>query len=305
MRFLRVSFQVLKTLFHRLGCERCPEAAASIGFYAVFSMFPLLFMLVAVGSRFLETAGAQERLLDAVLRFMPVSRELIHQNVLAVVRVRGAVSGLSVIGLVWASTSAFSTLVRNLNRAWAMARPRNLFGERLLALLIVVCLVAALVLYLVAKALVNLPGDWEVAQRAAAWALEVIPIPSSAALSLFMFVVLTMLYRWLPRTSVLWREALAGAATSSLALWGATTLFTHFLASGLARYNLIYGSLGAFLALLSWVYIASLIVLGGAHVGAAIAANTRHAIIEEEEGVVEPGDPAEGECVPERERGVS
>ena len=31
MRFLRMSFQVLKTLFHRLGCERCPEAAASIG----------------------------------------------------------------------------------------------------------------------------------------------------------------------------------------------------------------------------------------------------------------------------------
>jgi membrane protein len=226
---------------------------------------------------------------------------LIHQNVLAVVRARGTVGGLSAIGLVWASTSAFSTLVRNLNRAWPMARRRNLFGERLLALLIVVCLGAVVLLYLVAKALVNLPADWEVAQRAAAWALDVIPMPSAAALSLFILVMLTMLYRWLPRTSVLWREALAGAATSSLALWGATTLFTRFLASGLARYNLIYGSLGAFLALLSWVYIASLIVLGGAHVGAAIAANTRHAIIEEEEGAAQSGDPAECEHASEHE----
>ncbi len=296
---------MLMTVFHRLGHERCPEAAASIGFYAVFSMFPLLLILVAVGSRFIETADAQERLLGAVLRFMPVSRELIHQNVLAVVRARGTVGGLSAIGLVWASTSAFSTLVRNLNRAWPTARARNLFGERLLALLIVVCLFAVVLLYMVAKALVNLPADWEVAQHAAAWALDVIPMPSAAALSLFILVMLTMLYRWLPRTSVLWREALAGAATSSLALWGATSLFTHFLASGLARYNLIYGSLGAFLALLSWVYIASLIVLGGAHVGAAIAANTRHAIIEEEEGVVEPGDPAECERAAARERGNS
>ena len=279
MRFLRAIFRVLMTLFHRLGHERCPEAAASIGFYAVFSMFPLLLILVAVGTKFLETADAQERLLEAVLRFMPVSRELIQQNVLAVVRVRGAVGGLSAIGLVWASTSAFPTL----------------------ALLIVVCLVAVVLLYLVAKALVNLPGDWEVAQRAAAWAMDLIPMPSAAALSLFMLVILTMLYRWLPRTSVLWREALAGAATSSLALWGATTLFTRFLASGLARYNLIYGSLGAFLALLSWVYIASLIVLGGAHVGAAIAANTRHAIIEEEEGA-RFGDPAECERASEHQR---
>ena len=295
MRFLRAGFRVLTTVGHRLACERCPEAAASIGFYAVFSMFPLLFILVAVGSRFLETADAQERLLEAVLRFMPVSRELVHQNVLAVVRVRGAVSGLSAVGLVWASTSAFSTLVRNLNRAWPMARPRNLFGERLLALLIVLCLVAVVFLYRVAKALVSLPGDWEFAQRGAAWALNVIPVPSAPALSIFILVVLTMLYRWLPRTSVLWREALAGATTASLALWGATTLFTRFLASGLARYNLIYGSLGAFLALLSWVYIASLIVLAGAHVGAAIAANTRHAIIEEPEGAAQPGDPAECE----------
>ncbi|MCK4510593.1 YihY/virulence factor BrkB family protein, partial [bacterium] len=231
MRFLRAGFRVLTTVGHRLVCERCPEAAASIGFYAVFSMFPLLFILVAVGSRFLETADAQERLLEAVLRFMPVSRELVHQNVLAVVRVRGAVSGLSAVGLVWASTSAFSTLVRNLNRAWATARPRNLFGERLLALLIVVCLVAVVLLYLVAKALVSLPGDWEFAQRGAAWALNVVPIPPAPALSIFIVVVLTMLYRWLPRTSVLWREALAGATTASLALWGATTLFTRFLAS--------------------------------------------------------------------------
>ena len=36
MRFLRASFRVLMTVFHRLGHERCPEAAASIGFYAGF-----------------------------------------------------------------------------------------------------------------------------------------------------------------------------------------------------------------------------------------------------------------------------
>ena len=305
MRFLRTTFRVIVTACHRLGHERCPEAAASIGFYAVFSLFPLLLILVAVASRFLETADSQERLLTAVLRFLPVSREVIHQNFLAVVRVRGTVGGIGAVGLLWASTSALSTLVRNLNRAWPTARPRNLFGERLLALLIVLCLVALVLLYLVAKALVDLPGDWEGAQRAAASMLTLVPLPSAAALSIFILVILTMLYRWLPRTSVLWREAIAGATISSLALWGATTLFTRYLASGLARYNLVYGSLGAFVALLSWVYIASLIVLAGAHVGAAIAANTRHAIIEVEEEAVRSGDPEECEHAAEQERGES
>lgn len=247
-----------------------------MSFYAVFSLFPLLLLLIAVGSRVLETADAQERLLEVVLRLVPVSREFVRQNVMAVVRTSGAVGGIGVVGLVWAATSAFSTLVRNLNRAWPCARARNLLGERLLALAMVVCLVGLVLLYLVAKALVVFPADWAVARRAASTVLGL--APSEAALSVFILVVLTLLYRWLPRTKVLWREALAGAAACSLVLWFATTLFTSFLASGVARYNLVYGSLGTLLALMSWVYVASLLVLCGAHLAAAIAAHTRQAV---------------------------
>lgn len=273
MQVVRAIFRVLATTFRRLGCERVPEAAASMSFYAVFSLFPLLLLIVAVGSRVLETADAQERLLEAVLRFLPVSREFVRQNVTAVVRVRGTVGGISVVGLMWAATSAFSTLVRNLNRAWPTARERNLLGERLLALAIVASLVGLVTLYLLARARVVLPGDWAVAQRGLEAALGL--LPSAAVLTSFIVVMLTLLYRWLPRATVLWREALAGAAACSLALWVATTLFTRFLASGLVRYNLVYGSLGTLLALLSWVYMASLLVLCGAHLAAAIAHHAR------------------------------
>ncbi len=274
-----------------------------MSFYAVFSLFPLLLLLIAVGSKVLETADAQERLLGVVLRLVPVSRELVRQNVMAVVRVRGAVGGIGVVSLIWAATSAFSTLVRNLNRAWPCARARNLLGERLLALAMVVCLVGLVLLYLVAKALVVFPEDWGLAQRAAATALGL--VPSEAALSVFILVVLTLLYRWLPRTKVLWREALAGAAACSLSLWFATTLFTRFLASGVVRYNLVYGSLGTLLALLSWVYIASLLVLCGAHLAAAIAAHTRHAVTAVECGRSTGGPAAEsdGGATPELEGG--
>ncbi|MFH1689635.1 MAG: YihY/virulence factor BrkB family protein [Candidatus Eisenbacteria bacterium] len=277
MRPVRATFRILRTAFLRLGCERGPEAAASMSFYAVFSMFPLLLLLIAVGSRVLETADAQERLLEAVLRFLPVSRELVRQNVTAVVRVRGTVGGIGVAGLLWAATSAFSTLVRNLNRAWPSARERNLLGERLLALAMVASLVGLVLLYLVAKARVILPGDWGAAQRGAASVFGL--VPSTAALSVFIMVILTLLYKWLPRTKVLWREALAGASACSLALWAGTTLFTLFLSSGRMRYNLVYGSLGTLLALLSWVYIASLLVLSGAHLAAAVAEHTRRAVV--------------------------
>ena len=294
MRFLRAIFRILATTFHRLGCERGFEAAASMSFFTVFSMFPLLLLLVAVAGSVLSTVDAQERFLDAVLRLVPVSRELVRQNVLAVVRSRGAVGGIGVVGLIWAASSAFGTLVRNLNRAWPCARPRNLMGERLLSLAMVLALVGLVVLFMIAKALVVLPGEWESAQRVTSSLIEL--VPSQASLWGFMLLVLTMLYRWLPRTIVLWREALAGAVVASVALWGATTAFTRILASGFVSYNLVYGSLGTLLALLSWVYIACVLLLCGAHVAAAIAINTRHAAVEVEAGSDDEGAVTEGEA---------
>jgi membrane protein len=46
--------------------------------------------------------------------------------------------------------------------------------------------------------------------------------------------------------------------------------FAWYLSSGLARHHLVYGSLGAVVALMLWIYLSSLIILFGAHIGAAI-----------------------------------
>ena len=54
----------------------------------------------------------------------------------------------------------------------------------------------------------------------------------------------------------------------------ATNGFTWYLSSGIVQYELVYGSLGAIVALMLWIYIGALIILFGAHLGAAIA---RHA----------------------------
>ena len=70
---------------------------------------------------------------------------------------------------------------------------------------------------------------------------------------------------------VLMGRSLGGAVVASLLIHGATALFILYLDSGLAKYNLVYGSLGALLALMTWTYITSLLILFGAHVGASIA----------------------------------
>ena len=90
-------------------------------------------------------------------------------------------------------------------------------------------------------------------------------------IGLLLFTSLLILYWWLPRTKVLWREAAWGAMTGSIGISVVTSGFTWFLESGLSNYNLVYGSLGAIVALLFWIYLLSLIVFAGAHLSAAIA----------------------------------
>jgi membrane protein len=86
-----------------------------------------------------------------------------------------------------------------------------------------------------------------------------------------LFATLLVLYYWLPRTKVRWAEAAWGALAGSIGISVITAGFTWYLQSGLSNYNLVYGSLGAIVALLFWIYLMSLIIFVGAHLSAAIA----------------------------------
>jgi len=88
------------------------------------------------------------------------------------------------------------------------------------------------------------------------------------------FLALVSLYRWVPAASGAWRAVLLGSFTATLAWRIATWAFLWFLGSGLVRYERIYGSLSAVVALLFWVYLSAQIVLLGAHLCAAIERST-------------------------------
>ena len=72
----------------------------------------------------------------------------------------------------------------------------------------------------------------------------------SVMIGLLLFATLLVLYRWLPRTKVHWRAAAWGGLIGSIGISIVTTGRTGFLERGLANYNLVYGSLGAIVALL-------------------------------------------------------
>jgi membrane protein len=87
---------------------------------------------------------------------------------------------------------------------------------------------------------------------------------------LVIFVLFFVLYYWIPTVNVSGKAAFWGALTAS-GVWKVTTaLFALYVRSGLVRYELIYGSVGALVAFLFLIYILATVTLFGAHLTSAM-----------------------------------
>jgi len=278
-RFLAPAVRAVRVIASAIvGLDRARglEAAATMAFFALFSLFPLVLLLVVVGGTVLKHSMTGEEILETAIRILPVSQDLIRRNLVAILDSRGTVGAVGLVGLLWASTSVFTTLIHNLNRAWPDAPPRGVVHARLTAVLQVILALVLLSSFLVAQTLLRLPEEWRLTDIGAGLRLPFFAsTPSRLIFSFSFFLTLVLLYWWVPKVRVRWREAVGGAVVAATTIHAATTLFLGVLDSGLAKYNLVYGSLGALLALMTWAYITSLLLLYGAHVSAAIARTGR------------------------------
>ncbi|MBN2148862.1 MAG: YihY/virulence factor BrkB family protein [Anaerolineales bacterium] len=263
---------ILKEAIETFTRERGAQAAAGMAYYALFSLFPLLLLFVAGGSYLIEGEDASHRVVEIVTQVLPVSTSLLEENIRQVLQRRGAFSVVGVIGLLWAATSVFSALAYHINLAWPEAKKRNFVQKRLTGLGMVGVLSVFFLLSILATTINKILPTIQ------ASIFGSIPIYSSIweryLPSLLnwglVFVMFLALYRWTPATQVSWRAAIWAGMVVALLWQLAASAFTWYLRVGLGRYELIYGSLGAVVALLVLVYIISWITLFGAHICAAI-----------------------------------
>jgi len=270
-------FKVLIDTVHSFTATNAAGAAASIAYYTLFSFFPLLILLVGFIGLVLKDEPVQQLVLDAVAQSLPTAQDLVKGNIERVLNVGSTVQIAGTIGLLWSATGVFNALAQGINRAWHTAPARNFLFGRLVAMAMLASLTALLILWIVSTTIFGLFPRFEipifggiVIYNTYAWTILSRLIPY-----VVIFILFLNLYRWIPNTKVRWREALCGAGVAALGWELANSAFALYLSNSLARYQLIYGSLGALIALMLWIYLSSMIVLFGAHLSATVAAHTR------------------------------
>jgi len=268
---LTLVFRTLKGAFTTFILAKGAEAAASISYYTLFSIFPLLLSILAIGSFIIDQATVERELLNFLPNLLPVSQDFIMTNVQQVFKLRGAISSVAVVGLIWSATAVFTTLIRNINAAWPAAAPHSFIRMRLWSLAIIAAMVLLLILSsfsLTLRHLLNnlgIPINYSLLSEflSSFFYKKVLPV-------LVEVLVFFSLYYWVPQIKVKKMSALTGAVVATFSWQLITAIFSAYLASGLARYEIVYGSLGKMIALLAWIYFSSWIILFCAHLTSSI-----------------------------------
>ncbi len=277
MSHLKVVWEVVEYLWQRISETRVLEAAAAIAYYAIFSFFPLILFIIAFNSSFLQSAEVQEQILKFVQDNLPGSEDLVKGNIRHLIHSSGTVGIAGTVVLLWAATLVFAGFSQNINLAWTNSKTRHFLMERLVGLMMISVIIVFLIISLIFNTVSDIlpmffPKFLETylpeVSRFQKMLIDYLPI----GLMLSLFVIL---YKYVPNVIVRWREALVGAIFSASALQFTKAGFIYYLSLGTGNYRLIYGSLGAVVAFMLWIYLSSCIILIGSHVSATVAHLTR------------------------------
>jgi len=262
-------FSILEYAIKTFTEKQAAQASAGLAYYSIFSIFPLLLVFIATGSYFIDSNEVFNVVTQFIQQALPISRQLINENLQQILQTRGAAGIISLLTLLWSASGMFTNLAYNINLAWSRAARRNYLQNRLVGLWMIVGLIGLIILSLVLSWITQRLPHMDIA-HASPTDLFLLRVVSAFGSWLMIFFVFLTLYHWIPTMRVTWRATLWGALIASLAWKLAAIGFAWYVGSSFGRYQLVYGSLGAIVAFLFLLYIISLITLFGAHLSAAI-----------------------------------
>jgi membrane protein len=246
--------------------------AASIGYYALLSIFPFFLLAFSVLGGLTASEENRVAILSFLLRYFPTQFEFITRQLdsLQQMRVRIGIGGL--IALAWAALGFFGAISTAVNHAWGVEKQRSYVKHKLFSFLMLlasgVLLVAAVLL---AGAVQIIDATWYPALVARVPGFAVLQnLLVRWAATLMLVIVVGLIYYFVPNAKVRFRDVWPGAILTGL-LWRAALEGFSFYVSDMSRFTFVHGSIAAVVVFLIWVYTCAVVLLYGAEFTAAYA----------------------------------
>ncbi|MBA3829672.1 MAG: YihY/virulence factor BrkB family protein [Taibaiella sp.] len=262
-----IYLKLLKSAGSEFIDDDATKLSASLAYYTIFSIAPLLLVLITLISVFFKDISTQ---------FQDQIQTLIGRNgaeqlfaILNNIRHQGHTKIVGIIGgivLVFGATGVFTEIQSSINYIWSIrAKPKNSWVKYLtnrflsfsliigMGFLLIVSLFINTLLDLMTGRLKHFFGDADVIL------VQIVSLTTLFVVITFLFAVI---YKILPDARIHWRDALVGASFTGILFLIGKFLISYYLAK--SKLDSTYGAAASIIIILSWVYYSSLILYFGA-----------------------------------------
>jgi len=245
-----------------------PSMGAALAYYTIFSLAPMLVIVIAIAGFFFGQEAAQGEIVMQLRDIVGTTAASAIEGLLKSASEPGQgiiAATLGIVTLVIGATAVFAELQSALDRIWKIP-PDNKGGiigvlrKRLLSFGMVMGLGFMLLISLVLSAILAALGKWW-SSMLGGWTivLEALNVSVSFAVVTGLFA---MIYKFMPRASIPWRDVWVGAIVTALLFTIGKFLIGLYL--GKASIGSSFGAAGSLVVLLAWVYYSAQIFLFGA-----------------------------------------
>ena len=244
-------------------------SAAAMSYFGLLTLFPALLLLLALSNRF----SAFREMVSHIVEFYPGSSEFLRNTVRSLSKVSTEIIITCALIVLWAGSWVFAVIERALNRIWRTTSRTFLHGRALTLGMLAIVGVLLLCSVLLTSVLVflqefagRLPLQLVKYRFAASVGSAFWESVLALASLLVTFTLFALVYRFMPNAYVTLRDTLPGAVLGGL-LWEAAK-YAFAWSLNYFHYDQIYGPVGAVVAVLTWGYVSSLVLLFGAQLTA-------------------------------------
>ena len=250
-----------------LGDDDATHMAASVSYYAILSLFPLVLGLTAIVGIVADSPEQQEQVVDFIVDYLPGSETFVRDSIGGVVKFRTVTGIISILSLFWAGSAVFGSITRAVNRAWDVSRdppfyknkPRQLAMAAGISLLFWLSVSISSVIHWAASieiggsSLESLVGG------------EVTSVLFRIPAFLMTVVIFAVIYKILPNAETRWRYIWLGIIIAAALFEACKHLFLWYIGN-FAQYDQVYGNIASVVVLMVWAYVSAFILILGAEI---------------------------------------
>jgi membrane protein len=266
---------ILLRVYDNIGKNRVVAFAAGVTFYSILAIFPAIAALVSLYGLFADPATIAGHL-DSLQGVLPGGAAQIigdelnrlaaqpHQSL-------GLTFAVGLATALWSSNAGIKSLFDALNLVHGEPERRSFIKLNAVSLTFTAAAIGFMLVALGAMVVLPIVLDY---LGVASVADQVIRWLRWPALLLAVMLGLSLLYRWGPsREAARWRWITVGSAIAAVLWLAVSGLFTWY-AANFGSYDKTYGSLGAVIGLMVWIWISTIVILLGAEIDAEMEHQT-------------------------------